>query len=143
MASSRGSKKRSGKSGAETFEVRYGNLSVGKELARIRVTIDRDAMSLDQADNLCCGARCDVDMIADPNGQDDDPDQETFISTAIKMQTIADIKTFTVRPAEIAASLSFSIGDLDVSELSHFASAKGSLTLKRIGDCVEEDEDTD
>lgn len=115
--------------------VNFGDVSIGDGTARIGVPIDRSLLNIDAADELLCGRRLDGRLLVIPPG---DASNQTYIDPELsgelrhELTSTFDVKRFSVSPKNIAAGLTFSLQEVEVSELSHFAKRGGRLVVAGI-----------
>jgi hypothetical protein len=117
-----------------TIPVKFGNLSVGDKTANLGVVIDGH-LDDEQARYFLCGSRLMVTLKVDPQSQDDIKGQETMGFT--ETQTVnATVDSHSVRlfPSRYSAALVFSLAEIDVGNLAHFAKHSGTMVAKKVGD---------
>lgn len=115
--------------------VNFGDVSIGDGTARIGVRIDRSLLNIDAADELLCGRRLNGRLLVTPPG---DANSQTYIDPEVsgelkhELESTFDVKRFSASPKNITAGLTFSLQEVEVSELSHFAKRGGRLVVASI-----------
>ena len=115
--------------------VNFGDVSIGDGTARIGVRIDRSLLNIDAADELLCGRRLSGRLLVLPPG---DASNQTYIDPVVggdlkhELESTFDVKRFSASPKNITAGLTFSLQEVEVSELSHFAKRGGRLVVAGI-----------
>lgn len=122
-----------------TIPVQYGDVSVGDQIARVGVSIDRKRLSLAQADKLC-GKRL-IGRITYTAGNDN-PDQEELpgIDAATFMDGAFDVKRFGFGPKSMTTGLSFAISSIDLPTLCAFAKRSGTIVIEQVTDIPESEQ---
>jgi hypothetical protein len=117
--------------------VNFGDVSIGDGTARIGVRIDRSLLNIDAADELLCGRRLNGRLLVTPPG---DANSQTYIDPEVsgdlkhELESTFDVKRFSASPKNITAGLTFSLQEVEVSELSHFAKRGGRLVVASIAE---------
>jgi len=120
--------------------VGFGNVNIGDKTARIGITVDRGNLSVSQADQSLCGRRLTGTLIAQPDG--DAPGQETFPgmdSGNTELNGSFDVKGFNVTAKNISFGLTFSLKDLEMELLGHFAKRNGRLNITEVAELPDEE----
>lgn len=108
--------------------VDFGGVSFGDKTARLGVTIDREKIPLDRADELFCDRRLTGTVIL--GHTEDDPTQKDLISDAAhKVSGTFDVKGFSCKPSNLSIGLTFGRLEVDPGELSLFAKKSGRLVV--------------
>lgn len=108
--------------------VDFGGVSFGDKTARLGVTIDREKIPLDRADELFCDRRLTGTIIL--GHTEDDPTQKDLIADAAhKVAGTFDVKGFSCKPSTIGIGLTFGRLEVDPGELSLFAKKSGRLVV--------------
>lgn len=115
------------------LKVKFKNLSVGDETTTLGFSVSRDALNPDAAEELFCGKRLQVRLLAGPGA---DPEQGIlWDDVQFDVEGIADVKKYSVTPKLISAGCAFQISGVDVMELTKFAKREGILlVVKVLGD---------
>lgn len=127
--------------------VSFGGVSIGVETAKIGIKIDRESMSLDDADEYLCGRRLSGRAYTVPKGED--PTQKhMFKGERHELVNLFDVKKISVSPNMLSCGLTFALQDVDVTELAQFASRGGRLEIYEVstitkGEPGDDDEDGD
>lgn len=123
----------------QKLSVDFSSVSFGGQTARVGIKCKRDKIDLAMADELLCGARLAVEMRI--TGGDDKP----LLPNALPhMSGIADCKHLGVTTDEISAGLTFQRKDLDANSLVAFSNGSGTLSIERVGDVDDiEDEEAE
>lgn len=118
---------------SETVKVKFGNVNLGDSTARLGIEIARGDMEVDQALKLFCGSRCNVRIqmvgLSDGDGQEQLPMEGIELPT---LDTVADIKSFGVKPKSITTGLTISLSEVKPEQLAPFAQQKGTLVVERV-----------
>lgn len=119
------------------IQVMFQSISIGDATCSIGFRIDREKMNLDAADELLCGHRITGRLIAAKEG--DDPSQTTmFEADKYEVAGVFDSKKFGVTPRHITARATFSLADVDVEEIAHFAKRNGFIIAELVQQVDEE-----
>jgi len=122
--------------------VSFGNVSIGDGTARLGIKLDREQVELETAEELFCGRRLTGQVVVVANGED--PDQRhLFDGNKPEIEATFDVKRFSMGPKDITTGLTFSIGDVDVETLSHFAKRKGELRIASVSKLEDASDDFD
>lgn len=122
--------------------VAFGKVSIDTNTASIPVTADRSVLKVNVADKHLCGHRLTGKIVA----SDSAPDQghlDGMDGVVGELESVFDVKGFGVRRKKISFSLSFSIADIKVEELAHFAKRHGRLAIDGVEELTEEDKEAD
>lgn len=111
------------------FPVKFGGVSIGEVTARISVRIDREVCNINTADEVFCGHRLTglITLSKDDNGQTkimDDMHHE--------VRATFDVKRIGITAAQVTTGLTFSLADIDVSELAPLANKAGRLIIENV-----------
>ena len=118
--------------------VQFSNVSIGDQVARIGVAIDRDNLNIDAADECLCGRRLTGLVIVLPPGED--AAQMTMIDKGDRHEISGsfDVKGFSANRKRIAAGLTFPMAEIPIEQLGHFAKKSGRLIVHELGEIPEE-----
>jgi hypothetical protein len=115
----------------EVLNVRvdFGNIGIGDETARVGIRIDRENLDVNRADEVFCGRRLTGKIITVRDG--DAPEQRELIDTGSQheLKGVFDVKQFSANRKRISTGLTFSLAEIDVSEIGHFAKRSGRLIV--------------
>lgn len=114
-----------------SIPVKFTGVGIGVDTVRIGIKVSRERMDLTNADHYFCNRRLQVALIL--GHETDDPKQTTFEDVDHKVVGSADVKGFRVTTEVFSAGLTFGKNDMDVEELSGFASAGGRLVINDVG----------
>lgn len=119
--------------------VAFGNVSIGDGSASVKVTVDRENLNPDAADDLFCGRRLQGKIaVGQPN---EDPTQKRmFEDLDYRIEATFEAKGYSVRPKGIGATLNVLLKEVDVETLSHFAKHDGRMIVLN-AEPLGEDED--
>lgn len=113
--------------------VSFGGVSLGKGTGRISIKIDRGFIGLDEAEDMFCQRRLTgkvvLGHVGDAEGQQkiaDDLDHE--------VNGAFDAKGYRTNGEMISTSLTFSLKEVDVNELSLFSKGVGRLVIVENGE---------
>jgi hypothetical protein len=122
--------------------VSFGNVSIGDGTARLGIKLDREQVELETAEELFCGRRLTGQVVV--VAADEDPNQKhLFKGDKPEIEATFDVKRFSMGPKDITTGLTFSIGDVDVETLSHFAKRKGELRIASVSKLEDASDDFD
>lgn len=128
--------------------VAFGNVNIGDATASVKISISRNNLKPAAADKHLCGMRLSGTIYAAPSGVSTGNGQKALPGADgdEEIAGIFDVKGFTVTPKKISAGLTFSLKDLDIGTLSHFAKRDGRMVIngvQKIEDEEESDEEGD
>lgn len=113
---------------AEVIPVEYGNVSIGDQVARISMKIDRAKIDDTKALNLLCARRLTGTVTV--TNTDVDPRQKNFFDTATaSIEGSFDTKRVSVGPNDFGTGITVALAEIDVMELGKFAKKKGFLWI--------------
>lgn len=136
--------------------VSFAGVSIGEGTARVGCKAPRDLLTLVRADEILCGHRL-IGRIVQCKSNEA-ANQTAFLDgTKHEIPGSFDVKGFRVTPDDICFGLTFSLRDVKVEELPHFAKKSGRLIVEMVtaipedtkpskageGDPEEDDEDDD
>lgn len=129
--------------------VKFGQVSIGHTTARLGVKIERGVCDVSKADELFCNRRLVGQVVL--GNHEDAAGQKTLVETDRTVQGVFDVKGFSVNASQIGLGLTFSLADIDISELAHFSAGAGRLVIREIGaipedgkpDAADEEEEED
>lgn len=122
-------------------DCKFGNLSVGAEKATVSVTIERGNVDARKLEELVVGARLDVRLTWDRNGQLDAPGQAKLANTEDELVACCDCPSIQVKRDKLGFRLSCPVGSIDVQRLASAAQMSGHISLTRVGDTCEVDDE--
>lgn len=114
---------------ATKLNVKFKGVSIGKTTARIGFEVDRkdQGFGVNDAENLFLDSRLEVSMVMDAEQQHiKGMEPEPLVS-------VADVKGYGAKADTISAGLTFTLTEIKVESLSHFANRPGEISLKRVG----------
>lgn len=118
--------------------VAFSNVSIGEGTARVGVTIDRDDLSVENADSTLCGRRLIGSIVRLKNGESDS--QKALPGMDGERHEISgafDVKSFNCKPKSFTAGLTFSLESIKIEELGYFAKRSGVLLINHVEDLDE------
>lgn len=115
--------------------VQFGNISIGERNLRVGVTVDRQYLAVNRADQQICEKRLTGVIIARPAGEQEDQGSLQFEGEPIKagsveLRGVFDVKSFRVSLEQISFGLTFAVASVDVEAISHFANRSGRLQVE-------------
>lgn len=125
--------KRGGRSGAAVIldlPVHFGNVNVGDATASVGVGVAREALPIGTADKQLVGRRLVGTIIGQPAGSGPDQGALKGMNDEIALTGTFDVKRIGVSRKKITCGLTFSLGDINVSELARFAKRAGHLKIE-------------
>lgn len=121
--------------------VEFGGVSIGDQTASVGCRIDRAQMKLGEVDKCLCGKRLTGKIQIDRNA-DDSPGQQTLPGierdSGPQVPGSFDVKRIGMSPKDYSFRATFSLGEINIEDLSHFAKAKGRLIVEGIGEIPED-----
>jgi hypothetical protein len=125
-----------------TLGVAYGDVSIGDKTARISIKVDRDTLSIIQADKNLCDKRLTGSIVRRPKGESNgqgrlDGMEDYGIET---LKGIFDVKGFSVTKKHVAFGLTFAIASVDIGQLASFAKRSGELVINSSESIPDEDD---
>lgn len=127
--------KKNGKSVLDV-PVEFGGVSVGQTTVRIGVRMNRDQVDLDVADEVFCGHRLNVEITLGKS--DEMPNQKKAFDAAYHVRGSADVKHMGVNADVITSGLTFSLKEIDISEIARFSKGTGKLTVYNVAELPED-----
>ena len=124
--------------------VAFSGVSIGDGTARVGVRVLREWLQINKADESLCGRRLTGRIVRLKDGED--PNQTLMLDEdRHQIAGSFDVKSFGVNQKAISFGLTFSLKDIDISELGFFAKQSGRLIVDQIVDLdvVDDDESGD
>lgn len=123
--------------------VQFGGVSLGDATARLGLKIDRSVCNITTADDTFCGHRLSGRVIL--GGSDDTAGQGRLVDDLDHhVDAVFDVKRFGANAKEISTSLTFSLKDVDLLELSKLSKGSGRLIIDNVAELPEDEgDDTD
>lgn len=125
--------------------VEFGGVSIGQKTARLGMTVSREVLNINAADEAFVERR--VTGLVILGGGQDSAGQTTFIDTDERIEGTFDIHRFGVKSETYTTGLTFALKEIDIATLALFSKGKGRLILTDIddipADVVEEHDDDD
>lgn len=125
--------------------VSYGGVSIGKQTARLGLTIERKSLNVVAADEAFCNRRLHGKVLL---GDDDG----TLFEKSLEVLGVFDVKGFRATSDAIGVGLTFQMNEIDIATLAKFSKGGGRLVVDKIaaiphdapgGDGDEEDDEFD
>lgn len=106
----------------------YGGVSIGDKTARLGIRIDRGDMDIAKADELLVDRRLSGRVVL---GHSDESAEQTRLFEDVDHQVSGscDVKGFRVGSTAFATALTFSLKDIEISELAKFSKGRGRLAV--------------
>ena len=123
---------------AMSVAVAFGGISIGEDTAKVGFSIDREAMTLEDAESNLCGKRITGRLVVVAGG--DDPNQQPLPGMGdIKheLKAVFDVKGFRCTPKLFASGAVFQLSTIQVEELGHFAKKKGRLIVSTVEEAAD------
>lgn len=111
----------------------FTGVSIGKDTARISVSVPSEKLSLDEAHALFVGARLSGTLTCDAHNGDAEG-QQTMPGCSKELEIDAESQGFHTYSDRYTASLKVSKSDTDIAALAEFANRRGKIKAKRTGD---------
>lgn len=113
--------------------VAFGGVSLGKGTGRISIKIDRGYIGLEEAEEMFCQRRLTGKVVL---GHAGDAAGQTTIADDIDHEVLGafDAKGYRTNGEVISTSLTFSLKEVDVNELSLFSKGVGRLVIVESGE---------
>lgn len=122
----------------KTLPVTFGGSSTGKTVGRISVTVSRDNLELELADELFTDTRLSCQLEVTPKKQG--KGQKSLIADQYPvLEGVFDVKGFRTNAEKFSFSLTFNRKALDNNALGEFAAQAGKLLVFDIDKIPEED----
>lgn len=120
----------------------FGGVSIGESSARLGVRINRSVLNINAADEAFCGHRLSGLVLL--GGHDDAPGQGTlWDDLEHRIDGSFDCKRLGISPEQISTGLTFSLVDVDISELAKFSKGIGRLVIRNVAAIPEDAPDED
>jgi len=114
---------------------------VGDETASIGIKISRGNLEREEAEELLCGRRLDVSLIAFAPGEE--PGQKRLEGMERpELKTQCDVRSYATNPKSFRATLKFSLDQVDAGALAAFAKRPGVVNVLNVGESIP-DEDSE
>mgnify|MGYP000308384526 CR=1 FL=1 len=114
----------------KTFSCKQGTENIGIEL-------DREEITIEEADALFTNARLEAMIMCDPNAKRDVEGQQTIKDMNLSLEIISETKGFRVDRDKFTFSMQVIKDSVDAGKFSKFAFRGGILKCCRIGECEE------
>jgi len=110
--------------------VKLGKVSLGKETASVRCTVDRGLITLERADANLCGRRLVGRLVA--CGADEDERQTNFLEPdRTTIEGAFDVNSISINPDAIGFTMSFGVHDINPLSLARLANQTGRLIIEK------------
>lgn len=120
----------------------FGGVSIGDTSARLGVRVPRGFLNIVAADECLVGHR--LDVIVKLNREGVDPKQLSLLDDIEDSITgSADVKRIGVNAESISFGLTFSLPDIDISELARFSKGTGAIQINNVSELPKEIEGDD
>jgi hypothetical protein len=116
------------------FLVKFGDVSIGEETSRVGLTISREFCNVVAADEIFVGHRLTGCITLSKKQDATDEKQETLLDTEYAVSGSFDVTRVGITRKNITTGITFSLNDIDVSDLSHFANKTGYLIVDGVGE---------
>lgn len=123
--------------GEIAIPVRFKNVNIGDEIGSVGIAVDRQVMSLSDAEEYFCGHRLIGRAVRLQDGES--PRQKRFDGDHHQIGGAFDVKKYSVSPKTIDATLSFALGEIDIAELGYLAKQSGQVLIERVEEIRHED----
>lgn len=124
--------------------VKFGSVSnSGKKTARIGITIEKNMIDVERAEEMFCDSRLAVNLVCDPNDKGDKAQGKLDDISEIKITGIADVKGYRSNVDHFTIGLTFALAELNLDnlrQLNGIAGKGGSLKAERTGSASEASE---
>lgn len=118
--------------------VEFGGVSIADATARLGIRIDRSVCSVKTADDVFCGHRLSGRVVLGGNG--DGNGQKKFVDDLDhQVGGVFDVKRFGANQKQIATGLTFSLADVDITELAKFSKGSGRLIIDNVAELPEDE----
>lgn len=123
--------------------VEFGGVSIGDGTARIGIVVSRDSRPLTEFDEFFCERRLTGSIHVTKNNED--PDQRKLFEQdgPVQLESVFDVKGFSVKTKKVSAGLTFALREIDSSLLAKFAKQTGYLVITEVGFIPENEKDDD
>lgn len=133
-------KKAQTENGVVELPVRYGNVSIGEDTARLGVRISRGNLTPGKADALLCGRRLTCQLTCVPRGKDADQPTLPGVDVGRQVEAVVDVKAVSMTRKNIGAGLTFALAEVDLDSLVHFAKRDGRISISKVEDLDDKDD---
>ncbi len=137
------SRARSSANGKVKLPVSFGSVSCKKKTVSIPLTVDRDQLTLNEADKLFCERRMNLSIIASGEGDQRDQARLAGMEEDIEVEGSADSHGFSVKSHAIGFTISFNSKQLREAakssgvDLADFAGREGYIAIDSTEDIPE------
>lgn len=116
----------------------FGKLTFGDEKCSVPIKIERNQMTLPNADKFLCRTQLEGALVCDPNSEEDGPAQDKLIEGDLEEIAVT-VETgnisFGKKRFSLTASFPVTVAQ-EHENLSRFACRRGRLVMAKIGDVV-------
>jgi hypothetical protein len=117
--------------------VSYSGVSIGKQTARMGITVARDELNVIAASETLCNRRLNGRVLLGD-------DEGALFEKSLEVKGVFDVKGFRCTSDVIGAGLTFQLNDVDVATLAKFSKGSGRLVVDEVlpipGDANHDDE---
>ena len=117
----------------KTMDCEFKTVGIGKDVTRMSVSVPREKLSLQEADDLFTGSQISAKLSCDPNRNGDAEGQQTMPGCSLDLEVVADCHGFRASSDSFSTSLSMNKESVDLTFLSAFAGRKGTIKIERTG----------
>lgn len=123
-----------------SLAVEFGGVSYGKNMGSVGISVSRDDIDLEVADNLFINSQVQCRIAADPNAGKDVQGQVKAFEDHEFVEFVANVHGFSVKADNIRATLSIPKSSLGEAQLARFAGRRGTCECTRVGTLHEDGE---
>lgn len=123
--------------------VAFGGVAFVKKTARVGVSVEREELSLTQADKNLCERRLTGTIYGSSPGDQEGQGRLVGMEEDVELSVIADVKKLSLGRDSIGFGLTLNINGLDRDVFSQFAFRNGRLKITGVEDIPEESKDED
>lgn len=113
-----------------SIPVKFKNVNIGDTTGSVGISVDRQHLSIEKAEEVLCGHRLVGRAVRLQDGEHQD--QQRFDAPHHQIAGAFDVKKFSVSPKTIDATLAFALNDIEISELGFLAKQSGRVLVDDI-----------
>lgn len=122
---------------AKKLNVTFGSVTIAKKVVRLTVSINRDKLPLDEADDLFAASQLDARLCCDPQADTDTKGQQKMVDTKVELDITPNVSGYHVYEHAFSVSFVMPKKSVDKNLLGQFSAREGTVTCKRKGAPVE------
>jgi len=119
------------------FAVDFGTVSFRKKVASVAIVVGRDAMTVEQAEDMLVNAQLEVDLVGTQDADEDPNQQGIFEDSDHTMHAVCEVASYTAKSEGFSATLSMPRSSVDPMQFIEFAQRPGRMVVSKLGPAPE------